>query len=197
MPSLDMLLHILNGIPPAAVAGALAVAANCTWPLQRGVRTILALQSTSSMLFGLHYLFLGEPVAAAMCAAGMIQAVSAATIASRRLRLGIFAGTILAGLGATIGLYAGAISLLAEAGGLFSAFGRLQRGAQAIRWCFLASEVFWVSHNIMAGSVYALTSDTLAVSMLLLGLWRNRSRGAALFGLWLPRAGQAGAAQPA
>ena len=168
-----LLLHPFAELSPATCAGALAVAVNCSWPLQRNRRLILILQSASAMLFGLHYLLLGAPTAAAMNAAGVIQAVSAAMIGSRRLRLGLFGATIAASLATTIATFAGITSVLAQSGALLSALGRLQRAPQAIRWCFLASEVFWVTHNVLVGSRWGLTADTLAVTMLVIGLARG------------------------
>lgn len=182
MFSLTMILHALSNAAPATLAGALAVLANCVWPLQRNRRMILALQCTGSTLFGLHYLLLGAPTAAAMCVAAVVQGASAALIGNRLLRNGIFAATILAGLTATIASFAGVTSALAQTGSLLTATGRLQRQAQAIRWCFLAAEVFWVSHNLLVGSRWGLISDTFSVTMLLVGLWRGRAQG-----LGLPR----------
>ena len=177
----NLWLHPFGVLSPATYAGALAVMVNCSWPLQKSRRLILALQSASAMLFGLHYLLLGAPTAAAMNAAGVIQAVSAAMIGNRRLRLGVFGATIAASLATTIATFAGITSVLAQSGALLSALGRLQRAPQAIRWCFLASEVFWVSHNLMVGSRWGLTADTLAVTMLLIGLARGGA-GASLRG---------------
>lgn len=174
--SASLLLHPFAGLAPATVAGALAVAVNCAWPLQKNLRVILALQTASALLFGLHYMLLGAPTAAAMNAAGVIQAVGAATIANRRLRLSVFGATIVAALATTVATFAGVTSVLAQSGALLSALGRLQRGTQAIRWCFLASEVFWVSHNLLVGSRWGLTSDALAVTTLTVGLWRGGAR---------------------
>ncbi len=167
------LFAALPHLAPATLAGALAVAVNCSWPLQKSRRVILALQTASALLFGLHYLLLGAPTAAAMNAAGVIQAVSAATLRSRRLRLSVFGATIAAALAVTVATFAGVTSVLAQSGALLSALGRLQRGTQALRLCFLGSEVFWVTHNILVGSRWGLTSDTLAVTTLLIGLWRG------------------------
>jgi hypothetical protein len=64
--------------------------------------------------------------------------------------------------------------VLAQTGSLFTATGRLQRSAQSIRWCFLAAEAFWTTHNVMVGSPWGLTSDALGVTMLAIGLWRGR-----------------------
>ena len=178
--SLLVLLHNLADLPPATYAGALGVLANCAWPLQRERRVILALQCAGALMFGLHYLMLGATTASAMCVAGVIQGVAAATLSSRRLRLSIFGATILGGLAVTVASFAGVTSLLAQSGSLLSATGRLQRTAQSIRWCFLASEVFWTSHNLIVGSPWGLTSDTLAVTMLTIGLWRGRRQGGLL-----------------
>ncbi len=171
--SASLLLYPFANLAPATCAGVLAVLVNTAWPLQRNRRLILALQSASAMLFGVHYLLLGAPTAAAMNAAGVIQAVGAATIGNRRLRGAVFGITIAASLATTIATFAGVTSMLAQSGGLLSALGRLQRAPQAIRWCFLASEVFWVSHNLLVGSRWGLTSDTLAVTMLVIGLARG------------------------
>jgi hypothetical protein len=172
--SLMMLLHNLAHLAPATFAGALGVLANVAWPLQRERRTILALQCMGASMFGLHYLLLGAPTAAAMCVAGIIQGVSAVAIGNRRLRLAIFASTLLGGLTVTITTFSGTISVLAQTGSLFTAAGRLQRSAQSIRWCFLAAEAFWTTHNLIVGSPWGLTSDSLSVTMLLIGLWRGR-----------------------
>lgn len=170
----DLLLtNPFAALPPATCAGALAVAVNCSWPLQRSRHAILALQSAAALLFGLHYLLLGSPTAAAICAAGVVQALSAAMIGNRRLRLSVFGATILVSLATTVATFAGVTSVLAQGGGLLSAFGRLQRGTQALRWCFLASEAFWVTHNLLVGSRWGLTSDTLAVTTLVIGLARG------------------------
>jgi len=174
--SLMLLLHNLANLAPATLAGALGVMANCMWPLQRERRVILALQCAGSLMFGLHYLLLGAPTAAAMCVVGIVQGVSAVAISGRRLRLSIFAATILGGLAVTITTFAGVTSVLAQTGSLFTATGRLQRSAQSIRWCFLAGEVFWTSHNLIVGSPWGLTSDTMGVTMLVIGLWRGRKQ---------------------
>jgi hypothetical protein len=175
--SLLLLLHNLANLAPATIAGALGVLANCTWPLQRERRVILALQCAGSLLFGLHYLLLGAPTAAAMCVAGIIQGVSAVAISGRKLRLSIFGATIVGAMTVTIATFAGVTSLLAQTGSLLTATGRLQRSAQSIRWCFLAAEAFWTTHNVLVGSPWGLTSDALGVTMLVIGLWRGRTQG--------------------
>jgi hypothetical protein len=178
--SLTMLLHHFLALPPATFAGALGVLANCVWPLQRERRVILTLQCVGAAMFGLHYLFLGAPTAAALCVGAVIQTVAAATMTNRRAQLAIVAATLLGGLTVTVTAFAGLPSVLAQTGSLVTAYGRLQRGAQSIRWCFLIAEAFWTTHNVIVGSPWGLTSDTLSVAMLVVGLWRGRANGGLL-----------------
>jgi hypothetical protein len=178
--SLTMLMQHAMTLSPSTYAGALGVMFNCVWPLQRARRTILALQCAGALSFGLHYLLLGAPTAAAMCVGAVIQGVAAATITNRRLQLSIVGVTLAAGLTVTVTAFTGLPSVLAQTGSLFTAYGRLQRRAQSIRWCFLAAELFWTTHNVIVGSPWGLTSDTLSVAMLVVGLWRGRANGGLL-----------------
>ena len=118
---------------------------------------------------------------------------SAALIGNRTIRYSIFGATILAGLATTVATFSGLPSICAQTGSLLTATGRLQRAPQTIRWCFLGAEAFWITHNVMVGSPWGLTSDTLGVTMLVLGLWRGRRRGLGLAGL-LPGPATAAAA---
>jgi hypothetical protein len=162
----------------ATAVGAVAIAINTCWPLLRDRKRILCLQVLSATLFATHYALLGAATASAMCVAGIIQGTSAVFLRRRALRLGAFGATIAGGLSLTVATWSGLPSLLAQSAQVFSACGRLQRSPQALRWCFLASECFWTCHNVLVGSGAGLTSDALATSMLILGLWRNRTRRA-------------------
>lgn len=170
----DAAIGFLATLSPATVAGAVAVTTNCIWPLLGSRRRILAVQVGASALFALHYSLLGANTGAAMCAAGALQGIAVSSLRKRWARDGLFAATIVASLAVTAFTWVGMTSLLALGGQSLSALGRLQRGAQAIRLAFLGSEVFWVSHNVLVGSSWGLTSDAMAVTMLLIGLWRGR-----------------------
>ena len=165
---------------PAAAAGALGVAANGVWPHLQSRREILAVQVFCSAMFALHYTLLGANTGAAMCAAGALQSLAAATLRGRWALGGVFGATIAATLAMTVATWSGLPSALALAGQSMSALGRLQRREQAIRLAFLGGEAFWISHNLLVGSSWGLTADTMAVTMLLIGLWRGRTRRAPL-----------------
>lgn len=174
------MIHLLNSLlatgialTPATIAGVLAVASSCVWPLLGPRRRILAVQVLSSILFGLHYTLLGAHTAAAMCVAGALQGVAASTLRRRWVRNSVFGGTIAMGMAVTAATWSGLPSALAQSGQLLSAIGRLQPGGQGIRLCFLASEALWTTHNLLVSSAWGLVADGMAVTMLLIGLWRG------------------------
>lgn len=164
---------------PANLAGVLALGSSVTWPLLRHRRAILGVQVLGSLLFGLHYLLLGAATAAAMCVMGAVQGVALVVLIDRRQRIGVVGATLAVSAMVTAATWTGVPSLLSQAGQAMSAVGRLQLDTQRLRKWFLVSVVFWASHNLMVGSVFGLASDTLSLTSLLLGLWRNRSRASA------------------
>ena len=172
------LLSFLPAMPalgePATILGAIALAASCTWPMLRRRQAILMVQVAGSLLFALHYLLLGAPTAAAMCATGVVQGLSVILITRRPARIAVVGVTVAISLVATTLTWTGLPSLLSQGGQLAGALGRLQLDTQRLRLCFLGSVLFWCAHNITVGSVFGLASDTLALTGLLVGLWRHR-----------------------
>lgn len=178
-------MSVLSILPPAAamlepanLAGVVALASSVTWPLLRRRRAILVVQVAGSLLFALHYLLLGASTAAAMCIMGAIQGVALVVLIDRRKRIGVVLASMAAAAIVTASTWNGLPSLLSQCGQAMGAIGRLQLDPQRLRLWFLASVAFWCSHNLMVGSVFGLASDTLALSSLLLGLWRNRAAAA-------------------
>ncbi len=185
-PCLEPRVSILSILPsaaaltdPANIAGFAALGSSVTWPLLRRRRAILAVQVAGSLLFALHYLFLGAGTAAAMCVMGALQGIALVTLIDRRRRIMVVGVTMAIAAVVTACTWTGLASLLSQGGQAVSAIGRLQLDTQRLRLWFLASVVFWCSHNLMVGSVFGLASDTLALTSLLLGLWRNRAAAAA------------------
>ena len=163
---------------PANIAGFVALGSSVTWPLLRRRKAILAVQVAGSLLFGLHYLLLGAVTAAAMCVMGALQGVALVLLIDRRQRIGVVWLTMAIGALVTAFTWTGLPSLLSQGGQAVSAIGRLQLDTQRLRLWFLASVGFWCTHNLIVGSVFGLASDTLALTSLLLGLWRNRAAAA-------------------
>nr|WP_255569016.1 YgjV family protein [Neoroseomonas alba] len=160
---------------PANIAGFVALGSSITWPLLRRRKAILAVQVAGSLLFALHYLLLGATTAAAMCVMGALQGIALVVLIERRHRIAVVGATLAIGSVVSALTWNGLPSLLSQGGQAMSAFGRLQLDTQKLRLWFLASVFFWCSHNLMVGSVFGLCSDTLALTSLLLGLWRNRA----------------------
>lgn len=173
MPSAATLLE------PANIAGFVALGSSITWPLLRRRKAILAVQVAGSLLFALHYMLLGAGTAAAMCVMGALQGVALVTLIDRRQRIGVVGATMAVAVVVTSLTWTGLPSLLSQCGQAVSAIGRLQLDTQRLRLWFLASVAFWCSHNLMVGSVFGLASDTLALTSLLVGLWRGRAVQAA------------------
>lgn len=178
-------MSVLSSLPPAAtlldpanIAGFVALGSSVTWPLLRRRRAILTVQVAGSLLFALHYLLLGATTGAAMCIMGAVQGIALVVLIGRRKRIGVVVGSMVVAALVTATTWNGLPSLLSQAGQTMGAIGRLQLDPQRLRLWFLASVVFWCSHNLMVGSVFGLASDTLALSSLLLGLWRNRATAA-------------------
>ncbi len=164
---------------PANLVGLIALGSSITWPQLRHRKAILAVQVAGSLLFGLHYLLLGASTAAAMCVMGALQGIALVVLIERRHRVAVVGATLAIGTVVSALTWNGLPSLLSQSGQAMSAFGRLQLDTQKLRLWFLASTFFWCTHNLMVGSVFGLCSDMLALTSLLLGLWRNRSRAPA------------------
>jgi len=163
-------------LEPANAVGILALATTCIWPLLARRQLILIVQVVGAMLFALHYLLLGSPTAAAMCTLGVLQGLAVVLLPQPGQRIAAVGATLLVSLGATALTWtslASAFSLVGQAAG---AVGRLQLDTQRLRQFFLLSVAFWCTHNLLVGSVFGLCADTLSVTGLLVGLWRNRAR---------------------
>ena len=177
-------MSILAALPPPSVllepanlVGSLALISSCVWPLLERRKAIFTVQVAGSVLFALHYLILGASTAAAMCLAGVFQGLAVVLLSNRLARIGVVGGLVAATMGATALTWSGLPSLMSQLGQMAGAIGRLQMNTQRLRLCFLVSVLFWTTHNLMVGSVFGLGADTLSLTALLVGLWRNR-RGA-------------------
>lgn len=161
-------------LDPATIAGGLALAACCIWPLLQSRKAILSIQVVGSLLFSLHYLLLGATTAAVMCLAGVLQGMAVVLLNSRAARIGVVGGIVAITMGATALTWAGLPSLFSQLGQLAGAIGRLQIDTQRLRLCFVVSVLFWTAHNLLVGSIFGLGADTLSITALAIGLWRNR-----------------------
>ncbi len=171
----DFIAHLAD-LGLVNLAGAAGVALGSSWALFRQRRTILVCQSLGSLGFAFHYLLLGSGTAAVACTTSLVQSLSGAVVGSERPRwlAPLYAATFLVVLATAYLAWHGLPSLFAAGGAFFAMLGRWQREPQRMRLVFLASSSCWVLHNSLVGTPFGLASDTLALSAILLGLYRNR-----------------------
>ncbi len=168
---------ILSALSPTDIMGATGVALGSTWALFRSRRTILACQAMGSIAFCLHYVLLGSGTAAISCAMSIVQSIAGYS-GRRPPWLGpLYIATYLVVVCGAVVTWHGLPSGFVIAAAFFAALGRWQTNPQRMRLVFLFCSANWVMHNSLVGTVFGLTSDTIALSTISLGLWRNRTVG--------------------
>jgi hypothetical protein len=169
---------VADGSPSALadLCGATAVALGCAWPFLGGRRAILLCQSVGAASFALHFLLLGSGTGAVMCAVSLVQALAGTWRLRRAALAAIFALTLAVAAGSTWATWHGFPSICATAGMLFATVGRLLKDGQRMRYAFFGSSMAWVGHNVLMGSAFGLTCDTLTLTSLAIGLHRHRRR---------------------
>jgi Bacterial inner membrane protein len=171
------LQSFLSALSPADMMGAAGVALGSTWALFRQRRTILTCQALGSIAFCLHYVLLGSGTAAISCTMTVVQSIAGYS-GRRPPWLGpLYVGTYAVVLCGAFFTWHGLPSVFVAIAAGFAAFGRWQTSAQRMRLVFLFCSANWVMHNSLVGSVFGLTSDTIALSTISYGLWRNRTVG--------------------
>lgn len=158
--------------------GVLAFSLSFVWPVVRGRRLLLGIQALASLLWAAHYVALGDGAytGALMCLLGVVQSLTASVRTERWAQV-IFWLTLPALISFVLVSWAGPQSACA-AGGLFvSALGRWETHPIRMRLLFLLSLVGWAGHNLIVGSVFALSADTLAFIGNGIGIYRERRAG--------------------
>ncbi len=145
-----------------------------TMPHRRG---ILVASAACSGCFGLHFLHLGALTGTAMCAVSVVQSLTSVFCLGSAKRSGvvapIYAATSLAAASLTLATWNGPASGFAALGALLATCARLQIEAGTMRRLFLAASLCWAGHNLIVGSVFALTCDVLTISGLVIALMRE------------------------
>lgn len=166
---------LLAAISPVDIMGAAGIALGSSWALFRRRQAILACQAMGSFSFSIHYLLLGSTTAAIACAMSVLQSVAGYS-GRRPAWLGPFyVATYAVVLVGTCATWHGLPSFFVADAALFAALGRWQTNPQRMRLVFFACSTNWVVHNSMVGSAFGLMSDTIALSTISFGLWRNRT----------------------
>ncbi|MBP2301653.1 YgjV family protein [Azospirillum picis] len=172
---------MLSHLPSFSIAdafGAAAFAGSCLWPLMKGRRSLLAGQALTNLMFITHYVLLGAHTAAALCLLVVAQALAAIPEGRSRWQTAVFIATV-PGIAVIAGAtWSGLPSALSSLGITFSTLARWQSDAVRMRMLLLAAGVFWISHNALVMSPFAMASDAFSAAGNLLRL-RGSRRAAA------------------
>jgi hypothetical protein len=165
----------------AEILGALAIASGLVWPVVRGRRLLLGIQAASSLLWASHYAAIGPEAytGAIMCALVVIQALTASYRPARWAGV-VFWLTIPVMLAFVVATWAGPQSAGAAFGLFVSALGRWETNPIRMRLLFILCIAGWASHNLIVGSLFALTSDALTVLTNSIGIYRERCVGGSM-----------------
>ena len=168
---------LFASMSPTDIMGAAGVALGSTWALFRQRRTILTCQALGSIAFCIHYILLGSGTAAISCTMTVVQSIAGCS-GRRPPWLGpLYVGSYAVVLGGAVLTWHGLPSVFVCTAAFFAALGRWQTNPQRMRLVFLFCSANWVMHNSLVGSVFGLTSDTIALTTITYGLWRNRTVG--------------------
>lgn len=132
------------------------------WPLARTRRRMLIVQIGIGVGFGLHYALLGSLTASAVNGLGAVQVALALALGTRPGVQWIGWAFIPAVVGAAFLTWQGLPTIIAAAGTLVIAIGRVQSSPLRMRVLVLAGLPFWVLHDLLVSSP-AVVADVLSL----------------------------------
>jgi hypothetical protein len=159
------------------IFGGLGVTAVIVWPRLQSYRSAVGVQCAGAVAFAAYFALSGASTASASCILAIVQLLTAALVRDRRVVIGVSAVTL-----ACLGLidawtWSGIPTVLASVGCLVSTLARVQVSTHRMKIWFLVAAPFWLAHNVLTVSLFALVVD--AVSIASNGSSIARSRGAA------------------
>ncbi|ANC90537.1 YgjV family protein [Azospirillum humicireducens] len=165
-------------VTAADAFGAAAFAGSCLWPLMKKRRALLAGQAATNLMFIIHYVLLGAHTAAALCLLVVTQALVAMPEGRNRWQTAAFAATVPAIAAIAVFTWSGLPSALSSLGITFSTLARWQSDAVRMRLLLLVAGAFWISHNAVVMSPFAMASDLFSAAANLLRLRGERRKTA-------------------
>ncbi|MFD1627279.1 YgjV family protein [Azospirillum griseum] len=153
-----MILSSLS-ITAADAFGAAAFAGSCLWPLMKQRRGLLWGQAITNLLFITHYVLLGAYTAAALCGLVVTQVLMSLPEQRSRWQSLLFTATLPGIAAVAAATWAGLPSALSSIGISLSTAARWQSNTTRMRLFLLGAGLFWISHNILVMSPFAIASD--------------------------------------
>lgn len=176
----DVPLDVPATLLLAQAIGCFGTLGGMIWPFCRGRVTILSVQLATALCFSLHMALLGAPTGAALNLLGALQVAAAIPLGTRPNFRAVYLMLlpVIALLMAVT--WTGLPSLFAALAMLFMSVGRYQTDILRLRRFMLLALPCWLVHNTLVGSLPAMLSDGVGITV---NLWMLARAGA--FGpLW-------------
>lgn len=152
-----------SGIAPA-LFGSLGVAAVIVWPRLRTYQSAVAVQCAGAAAFAVYFALSGTSTAAASCIIAIVQLLTASLVRDRRVVICVCAVSL-----SCLGLVAawtwsGFPTVLASIGCILGTLARVQGSTYRMKLWFLIAAPFWLAHNVLTVSMFALAVDAVSIT---------------------------------
>ena len=139
-------------------------------------RTIIAVQTFGSLMFGLHFLLLGFATAAVMNVVAASRNVLFMKYSQSKRPLWPLIVVLSASVALPLLTWGGWVSVLPMIALVTSTIGMWQRDEQKIRLWTLGSPPSWILHNIITGSIPGIINETIAYTSIVVSYLRYRRK---------------------
>ncbi|WP_431859764.1 YgjV family protein [Azospirillum sp.] len=171
-----ILSDVLPALSLTTATGCAGLILGTTSTLITARRACLAVQAAGALLFAIHYGLLGASTGTLMCALGLVQMATAYPEERPAWTRALFLATLPAGLCVAAATWHGVMTAFSAIGFVLGTVGRWQTSMGAMRGCYATATLFGAGHNALAGSMFGLGSDALALSGHLWSLWRQKTK---------------------
>ena len=159
--------------PPAAAFGLFGMLCLIGWPLFRSRRAMLLVQLGIGLGLGGHYALLGAYTGALMNALSALQVLAAIPIDRRPGLRWLYLSIVPAIAIVSVATWSGWPSACAALGMTMLTLGRFQSDPTRMRIVLLAAVPFWLAHDVLIGSLPAITADIATMAIGGLALMRG------------------------
>jgi hypothetical protein len=144
--------------------GGLGVAAVVVWPRLQSYRSVVAVQCAGAVAFAVYFALSGASTASASCILAIVQLLTASLIRDRRVVIGVCAVTLSCLALIAAWTWSGLPTVLASVGCMVSTLARMQNSTHRMKIWFLVAAPFWLAHNVLTVSLFALVVDAVSIT---------------------------------
>ncbi|WP_296744656.1 YgjV family protein [Mesorhizobium sp.] len=146
------------------VFGSLGVAAIVTWPRLSTYRAAVAVQCAGAAAFAAYFALSGTSTAAASCIIALAQLLTSSLVRDRRVVICACAGSLVCLVLIASLTWNGIPTMLASAGCILGTLARVQKTTYRMKLWFLIAAPFWLAHNVVTASMFALVVDAVSIT---------------------------------